>query len=448
MIAFLGNTLTSLFASTQTGPSVNGFSTLLSLGASRVPKLSNGQIYQRPVASMSPVNYSSGFPRRFFLSSMLASMMMTTMAAAVEGEGAPLPPGGVPRLLNQEEAINLDVELMSVPGFSIDQLMELAGLSCAAALHRAYPDQRRVLIVCGPGNNGGDGLVAARHLYHFGYEPTVVYPKPGRAPLFANLVHQARDLGIPVLPALPEDPDGSFDVVMDAVFGFSFKGKPRAPFDAVINYFVNTKLPVMSVDIPSGWDVEGGDVHGTGFRPVALVSLTAPKRMAAGFEGRHFLGGRFLPPGLAQKYELNGLPKYLGAEQIVELPSPANPTCAVEDEQRKQHLEQSDEFVVTWITAPNEDEATTLAGKLVEGKMAACVNLIPGIKSIYSWKGNIEKDSEVLMMVKTRKSLLKGVTEFIASEHSYEVPETIAAQIIGGNSAYLKWLKDNTKGEL
>ncbi|CAM9234960.1 unnamed protein product [Heterosigma akashiwo] len=80
--------------------------------------------------------------------------------------------------------------------------------------------------------------------------------------------------------------------------------------------------------------------------------------------------------------------------------------------------------------------------------MAACVNLIPGIKSIYSWKGNIEKDSEVLMMVKTRKSLLKGVTEFIASEHSYEVPETIAAQIIGGNSAYLKWLKDNTKGEL
>ena len=58
-------------------------------------------------------------------------------------------------------------------GFSIDQLMELAGLSCAEALARAYPldaGNENVLIVAGPGNNGGDGLVAARHLTHFGYE--------------------------------------------------------------------------------------------------------------------------------------------------------------------------------------------------------------------------------------------------------------------------------------
>jgi hypothetical protein len=62
-----------------------------------------------------------------------------------------------------------------------------------------------VLLVCGPGNNGGDGLVAARHLYHFGYEAQVVYPKQPAQPLFANLVAQQEQLGIPVLRELPAD---------------------------------------------------------------------------------------------------------------------------------------------------------------------------------------------------------------------------------------------------
>ncbi|CAK9104694.1 Graves disease carrier protein homolog (GDC) (Mitochondrial solute carrier protein homolog) (Solute carrier family 25 member 16) [Durusdinium trenchii] len=72
---------------------------------------------------------------------------------------------------------------MTSPGFSVDQLMELAGLSVACAVATAFPREKyearpSVLLVCGPGNNGGDGLVAARHLYHFGYEAHVIYPKP------------------------------------------------------------------------------------------------------------------------------------------------------------------------------------------------------------------------------------------------------------------------------
>ncbi len=75
----------------------------------------------------------------------------------------------------QQEAISLDEELMGPLGFSVDQLMELAGLSVASAVLAEFPPSthRRVLVIAGPGNNGGDGLVAARHLYHFGYQVEV-----------------------------------------------------------------------------------------------------------------------------------------------------------------------------------------------------------------------------------------------------------------------------------
>ena len=71
----------------------------------------------------------------------------------------------------QEDAAKIDEELMGPLGFSVDQLMELAGLSVACSVHAEYPpsSHKRVLVIAGPGNNGGDGLVAARHLYHFGY---------------------------------------------------------------------------------------------------------------------------------------------------------------------------------------------------------------------------------------------------------------------------------------
>jgi len=244
------------------------------------------------------------------------------------------------RLLNQKEAIAVDEELMASPGFSVDQLMELAGLSVASAVAMAFPRDRcglkpGVLLVCGPGNNGGDGLVAARHLYHFGYAPHVIYPKPNqKQQLFANLITQLSQLDhprvshqwlvifycfkVPVDAALPENLE-SYCVVVDAIFGFSFSGAVRAPFDDIIRRLSSSPSPVFSVDILSGWDVEKGPPDG-GLQPGLLISLTAPKMCAAHFKGRHFLGGRFVPPGIMEKYQLK-LPEYPGISQVVELPS-------------------------------------------------------------------------------------------------------------------------------
>jgi hydroxyethylthiazole kinase-like uncharacterized protein yjeF len=152
------------------------------------------------------------------------------------------------------------------------------------------PNKKRVLILCGPGNNGGDGLVAARHLYHFGMEPTILYTKPGRAPIFTNLVAQLQDLNIPVLSHCPSFDD--YDIVVDALFGFSFTGPVKPPYDSLIQSLAESKVPVLSVDVPSGWAVDGGDVYNTGFKPAAVISLTAPKKCMQGYGGVHYLGGR------------------------------------------------------------------------------------------------------------------------------------------------------------
>jgi len=95
-------------------------------------------------------------------------------------------------------------------------------------------------------------------------------------------------------------------VVLDAIFGFSFSGPVRPPFDEVLTLIARSKLPIVSVDIPSGWDVEQGPVQREisnkegekveeVLMPDVLVSLTAPKQGVRGFRGRHFLGGRFVP---------------------------------------------------------------------------------------------------------------------------------------------------------
>ncbi|KAK9829256.1 hypothetical protein WJX72_004821 [[Myrmecia] bisecta] len=230
--------------------------------------------------------------------------------------------------LGQEEAVAIDEELMGPLGFSVDQLMELAGLSCAQAVYVEFNVTRnpRVLIIAGPGNNGGDGLVCARHLYHFGYKVTVCYPKQTNKPLYKGLVAQLESLNIPFVSAEDLQDRGRplssrFDFVVDAIFGFSFKGEPRPPFDGLLErlkpHYDQTPPPIVSIDIPSGWDVELGDVTGNGMRPDTLISLTAPKKAAQFFEGNHhYLGGRFVPPAIMEKYKLQ-LPTYPGVWQCV-----------------------------------------------------------------------------------------------------------------------------------
>lgn len=165
----------------------------------------------------------------------------------------------------------------------------------------------------GPGNNGGDGLVCARHLKLFGYQPEIFYPKRPDKELYTSLTQQCQHFDIPFLDSCPsvEDINSKYSLVVDALFGFSFKPPVRKEFEQIMSNLVEVTIPVCSIDIPSGWDVEEGphEVE-TSLKPEMLISLTAPKECARHFKGKfHYLGGRFVPESLSKKYALN-IPEY------------------------------------------------------------------------------------------------------------------------------------------
>jgi periplasmic divalent cation tolerance protein len=99
---------------------------------------------------------------------------------------------------------------------------------------------------------------------------------------------------------------------------------------------------------------------------------------------------------------------------------------------------------VVFITAPGEDEAAGIAKTLVEEKLAACVNIIRNVRSIYRWQGKIQDDAEVLLIVKTQNSRFRALCERVKELHSYEVPEVISLPITQGSQDYLKWLIEST----
>ncbi|GIX97565.1 protein CutA homolog [Caerostris extrusa] len=86
--------------------------------------------------------------------------------------------------------------------------------------------------------------------------------------------------------------------------------------------------------------------------------------------------------------------------------------------------------------------ATMASEGLVKEKLAGCVNIIPGIHSVYEWEGEIQKDSEVLMVIKSRTSQLDDLTKYVRENHPYQVCEVISTPIVQGNEPYLKWLND------
>lgn len=101
-------------------------------------------------------------------------------------------------------------------------------------------------------------------------------------------------------------------------------------------------------------------------------------------------------------------------------------------------------MVLVYTTAENENGAKRMGRTLIEKKLAACVNIIPGMKSIYRWKGKIEKGDECIMLVKTLERNVNRITEVIKDMHSYELPCILVIPIIDGLKEYLDYIRSET----
>lgn len=278
--------------------------------------------------------------------------MVVTMSASAtneEGRRSWCRYGG--NFLTAAEALELDRDLMSGEDAQpLEALMRTAGRSAASATLDRTPTLRAFVVLCGPGNNGGDGLVLAREvaMRRLGAEVKVWYPKgPGSSELYAKLVAECEatpnvefvDEAF-VLRAMRERIEGESRApvcFVDALFGFSFKGAVREPFIDVMKSLTaltndacaerdETELFTASLDIPSGWNVDGavaGDDDDRVFMPNFMISLTAPKRCCATFDDpnlgerhermkrmamTHVVAGAFLTEKLCDKYDLHAIP--------------------------------------------------------------------------------------------------------------------------------------------
>lgn len=278
--------------------------------------------------------------------------MVVTMSASTsneEGRRSWCRYGG--NFLTAAEALELDRDLMSGEDAQpLEALMRTAGRSAASATLDRTPTHLAFVALCGPGNNGGDGLVLAREvaMRRLGAEVKVWYPKgPGSSELYAKLVAECEatpnvefvDEAF-VLRAMRERIEGESRApvcFVDALFGFSFKGAVREPFIDVMKSLTaltndacaerdETELFTASLDIPSGWNVDGavaGDDDDRVFMPNLMISLTAPKRCCATFDdpnlgerhermkrmaATHVVAGAFLTEKLCDKYDLHAIP--------------------------------------------------------------------------------------------------------------------------------------------
>lgn len=98
------------------------------------------------------------------------------------------------------------------------------------------------------------------------------------------------------------------------------------------------------------------------------------------------------------------------------------------------------ERLVVLMTAGSQEEADRLADALVVNGLAACVNVIPGVTSVYRWEGEVQRDQEWLLVAKSHRDALDELVRRVHTIHSYEVPEVVALPLVGGSQAYLSWI--------
>ncbi|KTC64521.1 carbohydrate kinase (plasmid) [Legionella adelaidensis] len=190
--------------------------------------------------------------------------------------------------------------------FSEDELMLSAGQAAFKVVQKYFPTVRNIAVYCGGGNNGGDGYVVARLAFQQGYMVTI-YQYKAVAELPSAACHAALEAisaGVPI-HAFDEPLESDTELIIDAILGIGIKGKVKESLSHVINNINDTSLPILSLDVPSGLDVDTGQVLGTCIKATMTVTFLGDKLGFYTLDGPDFCGevivnslnqNNFIPP--------------------------------------------------------------------------------------------------------------------------------------------------------
>jgi periplasmic divalent cation tolerance protein len=107
-------------------------------------------------------------------------------------------------------------------------------------------------------------------------------------------------------------------------------------------------------------------------------------------------------------------------------------------------ISEGEDAIVILITVASREEAERIARRLVEDRLAACVNIVPQVRSLFIWQGKFSQEDEILLVVKSRRARFRELATTVKQLHSYSVPEIIALPILVGSSDYLRWVAEST----
>ena len=243
-----------------------------------------------------------------------------------------VPASAIPSLSAAQMA---EVDRLAVDEYGIDllQMMEQAGSHLADVVRIELGgslDGRTVVVAAGPGNNGGGGLTAARHLANRGADVRVVLARPAMRSTGASrhqlstLLTMGTDCCVATFDLTDDDLVAALqraDAVVDAILGYSISGPPRGDVERLIGFLIQAGRPVISLDLPSGLDPDTGSVPGVAVRAAATMTLALPKLglfEAAGpaHTGRLYLADIGLPRGLYDALGIEVGPIFAGSRII------------------------------------------------------------------------------------------------------------------------------------
>jgi len=223
----------------------------------------------------------------------------------------------------------IDKIMVEQTGIQVIQMMEIAGLD-TALLAKTMCRGKNIAVLCGKGNNGGDGIVAARHLTNFGFNCSLIFPfNPS---LLKNVpLHQlkiAKKMRTPILNSQNKLQKrkvlgliSKSNLIIDSLIGYNLRGNPKKDFAELIDAANASKKQVLAIDVPSGLDASTGKAFDPCIKASATLALTLPKtglrkKQAKKFVGKIFVGYLTVPSFVAKKAKIK--PKNWFSKNLVE----------------------------------------------------------------------------------------------------------------------------------